>query len=1348
MLLFSAVTFGADLTPSVNYFSFDYHGTAMSDQLDSIVAGRYEILVADGSYGSAYVNKYNDLHAWDPDMEYYVYHNFNNPQYGSASQGPLNDYAGPRMEADGHDSTHMYWHSEDYTSTDWGHYEAYATSEVGSRLRTYNGTRPLVNNTDMSFIHHYIDYAQGVRDHHSGRNYEIAGVWFDNMAVPQPLGVGNSSTGRHCHETSLGGPTAQYGNWTNSPWQTAYRDTVLLKYMSIIGDSLKNRLNLKVCINAMGWGYGLYTRHASGYNPEYFNPTLAKPVNREYEFGLSPHDHNQALLWPGPTNSASSIVTSTVAAGYSPIVIYAGMVASSPHDMEHWFSPGQGYLEYGFRDYWYDCLAMYYLIRGRTTYISFANKPEARLEVLNQLDGAYSDGRCVAAGNPGDSCYWIDALGERVGRDGNSSLWDTDVVNWYAASVDCPDCQITNGFGKDADSQNWVIFSRRWSGDDGYEYMTLLRPAGVDQESWAGSHSPIVTLTDGPWQKMDQSGSWSSNITTDRFENGRGGIYRRASGECAVPSSVPTLSSPANGANVTTTPTLCVNNSTPSGGCSQSQSYQFEVFSDVGLTTRVAGPSNVSEGSSTSCFTLSSALPGGRQYWWRARSYNGTAYSNWMGPYTFFTPNSAPSTPTAVSPANGSQVGTTNPTFVVGSSQDPDGSSIVYQFDVSLYSNFSSLIASASSVADTAWTTPTSLAAGNSYYWRCRCTDGIDWSGYSSVFSFSVVVNSAPVLNGQMTPDQGDTLLDNSPVLTVENGADANFDQLSYSFELWDAVGASTLAYESGISEGSGSTSWTIPISLTPGTYYRWRARCYDGLAYSGWTDLVQFLVISADGCQTPPSTPVLVSPADGAEAGTTQPQLCLENSTPSPYCSEDLTYVFEVTDDPSGPISSAEGGGTTCAMVGPSLQAGHTYSWRARAYNGTAYSPWSDYFQFTTPNSPPPAPAPDLPGNGDEVGTQRPLLGVVPVTDPDGSAVSYHFEVSLESDLSPLVSSGFSDTSSNWIVDGVLINGYRYYWRARAYDGIDYSPYSSTWQFTVNTGGNEPPIIPTLLTPSNGATVLEAPIVASVENVSDPDGDEVFYDFYLYSDPSLTQLVDGRRDIQAGSGETAVNFFTYDTPINNQIYYWYVRAHDGSEWSDPSNPGWFRYFSFATGVEVSEPIPTDPADGASFATTQPTLRIVNITDPGDHTYVFDVSTDTGFVRQIASSPEILQGDGGFTEWQLPTPLPSGKTYYWRCKVDNTASSATCSFSIKAEVYVYPNPFSLSSGEPATFQLLPQPTDLLIQTVSGDPVLLVENVSGQWQWDGRNESGNQVSVGVYLWFASNGSFSGKIVVKP
>ena len=39
------------------------------------------------------------------------------------------------------------------------------------------------------------------------------------------------------------------------------------------------------------------------------------------------------------------------------------------------------------------------------------------------------------------------------------------------------------------------------------------------------------------------------------------------------------------------------------------------------------------------------------------------------------------------------------------------------------------------------------------------------------------------------------------------------------------------------------------------------------------------------------------------------------------------------------------------------------------------------------------------------------------------------------------------------------------------------------------------------------------------------------------------------------------------------------------------------------------------------------------------------------------------------------------------------------------------------------------PVDLLIQTVSGETVIL-ENGLGNWQWDGRNSANNKVARGI------------------
>ena len=1348
--------FGAhDLTPSVNYFNFDYGSMAMSPTVDSIIAGRYEVLVADGSYGSGYVSKYNELVAFDPTMEVYVYHNFNDPYFSSAGLPPVNEWVGARMANDGEDSTEMYWHSQDFTNTDFGHYQAYATSEFGSRLLTYNGTRALVNNTNLNFVHHFVDYAIQIAARHDGRNYDVDGLWFDNMSIPMTVGVGTGTAGRHIHEASLGGPDAQYGAWTISDWQQDFKDTVLIKYMAILGDSLLSRAGLKVCINALTWAYGDKDSYAAGYQPEYFIGELVKPVHREYEFGLSPHDHNEQLLFPGPSNSASSIDPGVVAADYSPVSIYQGQVDCSIEGVENWFSPGHGYLEYGFRDYWYDCLAMYYLIRAKTTFITFANIPEYRLGVLNWLDGGASNGHCVPAGEAGDSCYWIDALGVRVGRDDWNDGWDNDVVNWYAASVDCPTCVITNGQGKDSDNQNWVVFSRRWAGDDGYDYMVLLRTPGEAQEHFAGSHSPAFALQDGPWEKMDQDGSWGSPISTESLENGRGGIYRSAAGECSTPPGTPGLASPADGSAVgSLQPELCVTNATPTPGCAHAQTYQFEIYTDIGLSDRVVGPVSTDEGVGQSCLTPSSPLSSGRFYWWRARAYNGTVYSPWGGSYLFSTPNSAPSTPDPISPADGAQVDITQPTLIVTTASDPDGSSLAYHFQVSHNSDFTNLQDSGTTIDQPSWTVPNPLSNGI-YFWRARCFDGIDYSDWCDISGITVSVgfNNPPTLSTSRSPDDGDTTTETSPTLSVGNGSDPDGDPLTYSFQLYDGTGTNLMAQATDIAEGTTTTNWTVPLTLSYNTDYSWRVRCHDGSEYSDWSSMSQFRVISANACDTPPGAPTLSSPSDGSGVPNNNPTLCVGNSVAATGCAEPQTYAFEVYEDADlndqvgSTISSAEGGGTTCVTVNPALPSGRWYWWRVRSYNGSAYSAWTGTFQFHTPNSTPSPPEPSTPIGGTTVDTRQPTLIVSPATDIDGTDIVYLFEVATSSGFTSTIASG-SSTSTEWSVTPALSDGGTYYWRTRATDLIDTSGFGSTGWFQIDVASNDPPSAATHYLPIDGETLIDTPIVLTVNNAVDPDGDPLLYDFYLYDDSGLTHMIDENINIAEGSGQTSAIFFSGTLPVNLQRYYWHVLVHDQEHWSPPSQPTWFRYFSFATDVEDEVPAIVSPTSGSTSPTRTPTLTVANIAEGGQHYYYFDVAHDSGFVWGVTSSAAVPQGDEGFTQWVVDPPLSSGTRYYWRARADAFDYSAVAFFSVETKVYTSPNPVHFDRGEVLTFHLPIDPVDLLIQTVSGDPVIVIDDVSGDWEWDGLNDSGHRIASGVYLWYVRGTNYRGKIVVTP
>lgn len=82
-----------------------------------------------------------------------------------------------------------------------------------------------------------------------------------------------------------------------------------------------------------------------------------------------------------------------------------------------------------------------------------------------------------------------------------------------------------------------------------------------------------------------------------------------------------------------------------------------------------------------------------------------------------------------------------------------------------------------------------------------------------------------------------------------------------------------------------------------------------------------------------------------------------------------------------------------------------------------------------------------------------------------------------------------------------------------------------------------------------------------------------------------------------------------------------------------------------------------------------------------------------------------------------------------------------------AEVTSYPNPFVIREGtEKLTFDRLPYPAKIKIYTVAGE---LVREINSGDKWDGRNEAGQIVSGGIYLFYVSDPSGEkavGKIAV--
>lgn len=204
---------------------------------------------------------------------------------------------------------------------------------------------------------------------------------------------------------------------------------------------------------------------------------------------------------------------------------------------------------------------------------------------------------------------------------------------------------------------------------------------------------------------------------------------------------VPTLSNPSNGAGVNSfMPTLSVHNSTDPDR--DSLTYDFELYSDIALTTLVSAVSSVAETQPVTSWTVPVVLSENSTYYWRSRSSDGTLTSAWMpsASFTVNTANDAPTAPQVSSPTDGSTVATLTPALAIMNAVDPDSSTLTYDFEV--YSS-GVLVASITGVPgdNTGITTVTltnTLNDNTVYQWRARAFDGDRYGAWTPMAGFTV----------------------------------------------------------------------------------------------------------------------------------------------------------------------------------------------------------------------------------------------------------------------------------------------------------------------------------------------------------------------------------------------------------------------------------------------------------------------------------------------------------------------------------------------------------------------------------------------------------------------------------
>ena len=204
---------------------------------------------------------------------------------------------------------------------------------------------------------------------------------------------------------------------------------------------------------------------------------------------------------------------------------------------------------------------------------------------------------------------------------------------------------------------------------------------------------------------------------------------------------------------------------------------------------------------------------------------------------------------------------------------------------------------------------------------------------------------------------------------------------------------------------------------------------------------------------------------------GTSRPDLVVTNA----HCEgASLTYEFELYSDAdlARPVSVvrdvAEGAARTTSTFAENLAEDQTYYWRARATDGFQVSAWSAVAWFTVDanHAVPTAPIPDAPVLGARVTREHPVLVVRNSFDPDSSVLTYEVRLAEDPDMTVVIASIDGVTEgrqvTSWTTPVTLAEGATYYWRARARDESNPSPWSAVASFkavrrqtlTVTTGG------------------------------------------------------------------------------------------------------------------------------------------------------------------------------------------------------------------------------------------------------------------------------------------------------
>lgn len=304
----------------------------------------------------------------------------------------------------------------------------------------------------------------------------------------------------------------------------------------------------------------------------------------------------------------------------------------------------------------------------------------------------------------------------------------------------------------------------------------------------------------------------------------------------------------AGGTVATVTPTLSLANTWDKEG--DAITYSFFLWHNAALTEAVASATGVApgEGGLTTWAVPTSLTNHGRYYWYAVATDSHGAQTQTAARYfTVYTGNSAPTTPTLVSPALGERLAANSATLMVNNATDTDNDGLAYTFELDTAASFDSpnlrrINALAQGAGGTTQWTVTGLTENTRYQWRAKANDGRSDSPWVSGNFLVDAQNEAPPLPAIANPGNKSWVATLQPTLQLNAVSDPEGDTVSYAFEVYrDAAGTQKV-----LAGSSDSPTWQVSSPLADKTSYYWRARAQDNLgAASSWTPLTTLYVSS-----------------------------------------------------------------------------------------------------------------------------------------------------------------------------------------------------------------------------------------------------------------------------------------------------------------------------------------------------------------------------------------------------------------------------------------------------------------------------------------------------------------------